>query len=461
MKRVLLFLLLSVCSYTLLAQSISMVMDTVVEIKMLNGTSRIAHIKVRSDSVSTSSMRRTRGMSKPVASEVCTICGKPSTECQYNGRHPKTMTGFINGQQWVDLGLSVMWATCNVGAIHPGDYGGYYKLDGETAITPTSGRDIARENWGSAWRMPTVAEFNELCEKCQWTWTTRNKHDGYLVTGPNGNCIFLPAAGWGIGMDVGYRGESGNYWASTLWKFCIFSDRYTLNFNSSNHFTKSTHLRIRQNVRPVIKVKHVLSTAQNTGPTTGTINGHEWVDLGLSVKWATCNVGADSPGDYGGYYAWGETRTKSSYDWSNYFDYVDGEEDDFRKYKFGTYKNGEQTRIAPSSGHDIARESWGGTWRMPTEGELNELCERCQRKWTTRNGHNGYVVTGPNGNSIFLPAAGWRDGTSSYYVGEACYYRSSTLSPYNSIDHYFYFSGERHLIRAFRKNGLSVRPVTE
>ena len=88
------------------------------------------------------------------------------------------------------------------------------------------------------------------------------------------------------------------------------------------------------------------------------------------MKWATQNVGASSLSDYGGYYAWGETRTKSSYDWSNYFDCLDS-----TGGSWGTYKIGGKTSISPTSGHDIARENWGGTWRMPTDAELEELCK--------------------------------------------------------------------------------------
>lgn len=191
---------------------------------------------------------------------------------------------------------------------------------------------------------------------------------------------------------------------------------------------------------------------------SGTINGHEWVDLGLSVKWATCNVGANNPEDYGGYYAWGETRTKSSYDWSNCFDCLDSE-----GKSWGTYKVGGKTQITPSSGHDTARENWGGTWRMPTDAENDELCKKCKWTWTSKNGHNGYIVTGPNGNSIFLPAAGWRNGAGSGNVGEYGFYWSSTLSSsYSYGARGLGFNSSRHGAGdCGRRNGQSVRPVTE
>ena len=195
-------------------------------------------------------------------------------------------------------------------------------------------------------------------------------------------------------------------------------------------------------------------------PTTGTLNGYDWVDLGLSVKWATKNVGASSPSDYGDYFAWGETRTKSSYDWSNCFDCLDGKYDG----RWGTYKIGGKTSISPTSGHDTARENWGGSWRMPTNAEFEELCEKCKWTWTSQGGYNGYLVTSKtNGKSIFLPAAGWRVGTDRDYEGENGYYWSSTLSSSNSNSaRNLYFDGRYNHTGSYNRSyGQSVRPVTD
>ena len=199
-----------------------------------------------------------------------------------------------------------------------------------------------------------------------------------------------------------------------------------------------------------------------TRPTTGTLNGYEWVDLGLSVKWATQNVGASSPSDYGGYFAWGETRPKSSYTWNNCFDCLDSTGD-----SWGTYKIGGETSISPTSGHDAARENWGSMWRMPTITEFKELCYKCDWTWTSQGGHNGYLVTSKtNGNSIFLPAAGWREGTGTgtYYEGWYGYYWSSTLSSSDSSRaRYLRFDGSSHYTYDlyYRSYGFCVRPVTE
>ena len=193
-------------------------------------------------------------------------------------------------------------------------------------------------------------------------------------------------------------------------------------------------------------------------PTTGTLNGYDWVDLGLSVKWSTKNMGAASPSDYGDYFAWGETETKSRYDWDNCFDCLDGKHDG----RWGIYKIGGKTSISPTSGHDAARENWGSTWRMPTDAENKELCNKCTWTWTSQGGHNGYKVTGPNGNSIFLPAAGWRQGTDSCVVGGSGDYWSSTLSSSkSSFARHLGFSGYHDPGSRGRFHGLSVRPVTE
>ena len=181
--------------------------------------------------------------------------------------------------------------------------------------------------------------------------------------------------------------------------------------------------------------------------TTGVINGHEYVDLGLSVKWATMNVGATSPGGYGNYFAWGKVHPKSEYTEENNLTY--------EKY---------MENISGNSQYDAARYHWGGSWRLPTKKELEELKEKCRWIWSEENGHSGYTVVGPNGNRIFLPAAGNRYGTSTYYVGTNCYYWSG--SPFESNTQYAYrldFDDDyyRYVNWFYRSLGQSVRPVSE
>lgn len=182
------------------------------------------------------------------------------------------------------------------------------------------------------------------------------------------------------------------------------------------------------------------------------------VDLGLSVKWANMNVGAESPEDYGNYYAWGETTAKSTYDGSTYFDTNDGGRT-FTKYN----NEGGKTVLDPED--DAAHVNWGGSWRMPTKAEWQELIDNCTWTWTTQNGINGYKVTsnkaGYTEKFIFLPAVGYREGSGLYDVGSIAGYWSSSLN--ESYSDYAWDldirSGFRGLYDDPRYGGLSVRPV--
>ena len=195
------------------------------------------------------------------------------------------------------------------------------------------------------------------------------------------------------------------------------------------------------------------------------VETHEYVDLGLSVKWATCNVGANSPEEYGDYFAWGETQPKENYNWSTY-KYCNGSSDRMTKYcTKSSYGNDGFTdnKTVLDSEDDVATVNWGGNWRIPTEEEIIELRIKCTWTWTIQNNVKGYKVVGANGNSIFLPATGFMDGTSLYFAGSYGYYwssLSSVLYPYNAYHMYFAsnFVGEDSYKR---NNGLSVRPVCE
>jgi hypothetical protein len=191
----------------------------------------------------------------------------------------------------------------------------------------------------------------------------------------------------------------------------------------------------------------------------GYINGHEYVDLGLpsGLKWATCNVGANSPEEYGDYYAWGETSTKSDYSSSNCPTYGLS----YSELQSQGYIDSEGNLTAQ---YDAATANWGGSWRMPTYDELKELRDNCTWRWTTQNGVKGYKVEGPNGNSIFLPAAGYRDGSSLYRAGSRGDYWSSTpheyFGDYNAYSLLFDSSGTGSG-SYYCYIGLSVRPILE
>lgn len=147
-----------------------------------------------------------------------------------------------------------------------------------------------------------------------------------------------------------------------------------------------------------------LPVSCSSSSATGTHVGYEYVDLGLSVKWATCNVGASSPEGYGSYFAWGETSPKSEYNWRN-LKYCT-EVDEWDNAKFSKYvAESEYGRVDNKTSleldDDAASANWGGSWRMPTKEEFQELIYNCNWKWTTKDGQNGYkVVSKVNGKSI-------------------------------------------------------------
>ena len=187
---------------------------------------------------------------------------------------------------------------------------------------------------------------------------------------------------------------------------------------------------------------------------------HESVDLGLSVKWATCNVGADTPEEYGNYFAWGETLPKSNYDWSTY-KWCNGSSNSLTKY----CNNDNKTVLDLED--DAARVIWGGSWRMPTDEEWTELRDNCTWTWTTQNGVNGYRVTskktGYTDKSIFIPAAGYRYDSHLSNLGSYGHYWSSSMSTgYPSTAWKVYFnSGYIYRDDNYRNRGFSVRPVSE
>lgn len=173
---------------------------------------------------------------------------------------------------------------------------------------------------------------------------------------------------------------------------------------------------------------------------------HEYVDLGLpsGTKWATCNVGANFPEEFGGYYAWGETNEKTYYSWDTYAYYGS---------KFSTGISGTQ--------YDVAHVKWGGNWHMPTRAQCKELCDYCSSIQTSMNGVSGVKVTGPNGNSIFLPVAGRRLGDEKGGVGLSGDYWSDSLYDGNDNQAYFLivFPDRIEVGNGQRTYGRSVRPV--
>lgn len=188
----------------------------------------------------------------------------------------------------------------------------------------------------------------------------------------------------------------------------------------------------------------------------------------MSVKWATCNVGATNPEDCGDYYEWGGTSSKSEYTWENYKFSTRGL---FGKIKFSKY-NTQSSRGKVDNNttldlqDDVARQKWGANWRMPTKAEFDELLTSCTWTWTTLNGLDGYLVTntktGYTDRSIFLPATGGREEGSLDGLGFDGYYWSSSLYTGDPSDSWILalpFSGSPNTRPVGRISGYSVRPV--
>ena len=202
---------------------------------------------------------------------------------------------------------------------------------------------------------------------------------------------------------------------------------------------------------------------------TSIVNGHLAVDLGLSVKWAACNVGAFREDGRGSYFAWGETCEKTNYDWSNEGDYKWGVYDNSASPKFGMTKytadvEGGDGLKTLQPGDDPATANWGTKWRTPTLDEIKDLRDNTKCEWTWDADKKGYTVKGlKTGNSIFLPAAGYRSGSDLDYAGTYGYYWSSSVyESHPGIAYYFNFDSDGRIWGSVsRVYGLSVRAVTE
>lgn len=459
--------------------------------------------------------------------------------------------------EWVDLGLpsGTLWATCNVGANSPEEYGDYFAwgeiapkdyydwstykwcdnsgylltkyctdsfygtVDNKTDLDPED--DAAWMNWGPMWRMPTFDQIVELQENCSSQWMTLNGINGSLVTGPNGNTIFLPATGAINGSSAYNTGIVGEYWSRSLLVAYnpdgpIYAFNIQLSYSgvSSNHMFRNDGYSVRPvrtslndvyveqqrldlgivlkgeastgelNIinstdeaitltvttgapfslkqqdgsalpRMTVEVSGgsyarvtVMFTATDPGEFYGNVTiqhpaleggqsvipvhvrayadpEQDYVDLGLpsGTLWATRNIGANTPEECGDYFAWGETEPKEEYYMSNY-KWYDYDNELYTKYctdsEYGMVDN--KTELDHED--DAAWVNLGPSWRMPSREQQNELMEKCSWDWITKNGMKGYLVTGPNGNTIFLPAAG-----EASCLNADGYYWSRTLGP--------------------------------
>lgn len=395
----------------------------------------------------------------------------------------------------VDLGLSVKWAKWNMGAKSESDYGGYFGWGDPTGelfsndvteyakglTTKDIGGtkyDIARAQWGGKWRLPTAKELKEL-EKCTWAYT--QDYNGKGITGwivsNNGNQIFFPCAGWRRADNSSHGiSDDAYYWSSELADFDPNSAKYA-QLLGKNFIEITTSLKtILTPVRAVYDEPGETYTPDPTpdpgtdptptptpdpdpqpeppSPTAG-----KAVDLGVSVMWADRNVGANKSSDAGKYFAWAEINDKTEYTKQSYTSGYDT--------LTGTFTDSVSVNHIAGSKFDAARMSWGGTWRMPTDDEVEELKNNCTLEWTFQDGIPGYLVTSKKNakNHIFLPAAGYiSNGTSvsgngsfgKYWTDRLFTYKDPTKTNAYALST---ASSSFYCSRLPREFGALIRPV--
>ena len=435
--------------------------------------------------------------------------------------HDKTSEPSASVPEAIDLGLpsGLKWASFNLGASKPEEFGDYYAW-GETepyywSLEPLtwkedkeSGYDLSSYQWcmgtfysmtkycanseygyngfsdnktfldkeddaastrlGGKWRIPTPEEQLELLEDCSWKEITVNGVRGYNVTGPNGNSIFLPYGACLIGTELRDVGSYCNYWSSSY------------KTNVANYNACSISLKTWE--RDIVNTPRYYGLPIRPVYDDSSTNKPDPVDLGLSVKWASCNLGATKPEEFGDFYAWGETEPYYISESNTYYNartWKAGKEDGYSWYSYkwckgsgslltkycldanSGYNGFIDGKTVLDSEDDAAYVNLGGNWRLPTKAEQDELREKCNWEWTSINGIDGYQVTGTNGNSIFLPAAGlysYQQLVLGYTDG--AYWTSSLDTDYSNDSAFFSFSSKRvECGRYDRCNGLPIRPV--
>lgn len=358
---------------------------------------------------------------------------------------PIVQQNMINGHEYVDLGLPSgrLWAKTNYGANTESEYGLYMVW---------SVRNSIQSGWGEEWNVPTSDDFTELCNQCTFSWGNNNSVYGCFVTGPNGNSIFLPAAGFKINGLSQMAGQNIYYWSDAEYESGFagaLSGSLNNGINSNSTYNYSV---IAMTIRPVTGIKENISAEEYE-------DAPEYVDLALPSGnlWAKTNIGAKKENEYGNKYAFGETSTKEKYMEDNY-KWLDQKSSKYTKYTLNGTNADNKVKLAPED--DAATKLYGANWKTPSQKDFIELTNYCISKWEVLDGIPGMKFTGTNGNSIFLPAGGFIYWYNEY-KDQLGYYMTSDLFS-NERCWLFYFSDSK-LSTAWmnvKYEGYSVRPIT-
>ena len=336
----------------------------------------------------------------------------------------------------VDLGLpsGKLWASHNLGATAPEENGGYFAW-GELYEKPVynyyyyllcdknkadnhafsymniadTEYDVARMKWGDGWRMPSIHDWEELYLCTHKTNVVVNGVSCNIFTGWNGNSIVMPWSG--CKRDKDYIEESktygkyGLYWTSEAGEtgypgyFATYNDEDFKKHNNEAYVSRNIFKVINRASLPAYGLS--VRPVKYPEPEHISLTEGESIDLGLSVKWARCNMGASVPEESGDYYPWGVLDFTDKYDVEHCPFYQSSTPP---QYQYPFYESISGTE------YDVAHTRLGGSWRLPSNAEIQELIDKCSCQWIYYHNTFGALFTGPNGNCIFLPASGYKKG---------------------------------------------------
>lgn len=394
-------------------------------------------------------------------------------------------TGVVDGHDYVDLGLSVRWATCNLGAQKPGEIGEFYAWAETTPYNEWTHAnynydyapcntdyvvdakyDAITANWGNSWRTPTKEEIDELIDpnNCEWIWI--DSIDGTDVSGykvkskKNEKSIFLPAGHSYMSKPAGW------YWSSTadpsVFRRPYDQSPWVIFFIDGVHYESASKCYSGLSVRGVVGSPNVYfpekdaaiddSETERQGFTVnGKVGDHTYVDLGLPSRtlWATYNVGASLPYEYGEYYAWGETEPKDLYVQETYKYFLEYSESknhwaQYSKYIWDERHGKQDYKLTLDPEDDAATVNWGALWQMPSKEQMEELAYYC--KWYSKSlSINGQKIVGYigesklNGNKLYIPFSDFKYAEVPLSYLQAWYWSrdlSGNATSFNDCDDY-------------------------